>query len=1741
MSTEAAPGRRFTNEEMLREIGEVPPPRGRLTSEQMLAEVQRDQGPRSGGRLSSEEMLATLGDSSSSPAPPSTDRIALRNRALQLAGTDVPVQRAGPIPSRGSAFDSPGVRDPLLDVPLDQRIRDLPPGRRAFVENVSGVVGGALGGVMTPVSEMAEAATGGSPEEKTNARRMELFRLEEIEREREGLPPSGPQMFAPGAKPRGPDFYAARALQAGVGMLPPVAALSGTFGNLEQQIAREDEEGGQVPGFARGVAAGNREVGEGLEWLGERATHLTGSETVGEVAKAAPFIAGGIAAGKLPALRDAALRTPLGQRLAPRAAAERVPLAEPRPAAPSAEVRGAASAPREVIPPGALERLPPLEPPRVSVAAPEVPKFDLAPSRGAVELQTDRTDFGRGLIPETDLVVRPRGTLPSAGTETAARPRAPIVDPELLAVPRALADVRDGKVRAWLLSPRGGLETMAEARLREHGPPRVARSLGLATYEASDGSTVFYRPVPNARRLVQQLDAEGRLRELTKPEGGIRLDVVKPEAERPISPRQTTPETLGGERAPPPRRLVSLETVERGSDAARTGVPIQARAETAPAARGGGPVPLEARRPAPETAEPVRRILGGDEAPVVRVPVESIKTDPARFQFKENVDPRTGAGRRLRDVEKFDRDLGGVVLTWKDPASGETFVVNGHHRLELARRAGAKDIDVRYIDAPTAEAARARGALTNIAEGSGTATDAAKLFRDLDLEGDQLRTFLRERGVSLSGGVARQGAALANLDPALFEDVAVGRMKPEIGVAIGEAGLDRAGQHALAQAVSRGGIAPEEIPALARRVKDAATVTETQAGLFGPESLTRSAYDVEAKLETGLVKALGADRRIFSAAAKNAEELARGENVINRARSQEIADAAGTIRNAVQKLVAVKGPLADAISETAREVKAGRRTLADAIERLKARAQDAVAQELGSRAPAGTVPAGGAAEATLFGEPAAPKVVPPPFRFGRRSEQGAVGDVPGGVSGAKVAEAARLAGGGARTLGKRLAEEVSRSVAYLRKYGPAGEKLSEKVTDVLVDTRRGVGRDMLEFTQAIRQVPVRERGSVSRRLRGMVEGTEAPRTPQERNLVATVRRIFARVARELNEAGVRIEDDRTGPRPVRGDWAEYFPQKLKHEVIERLRQGDPEMIARLHDLNVGAGKRFRTAAELDAALEMYHARSPEGFFGGVELPRRVKYPADWMEADGLHTVASYLERAHLDAAEHRHFRYRPDPAGPKGQGELGDLLAKIRRQAPQSGDAAEAGTIVARIFGRSPEDLSTNATFWQRAATVEGLLTAGRLFIGNVKLPLQQISQLRNSLTLFGEKHTAIGLGRSIGKLKVAKETAIREGAIRPESYLTRMGFDDSPGGRGLRKARGVIDTLTKPIALADEFWRTVASEAVPSWAVELGADLRRGPRNARAQKARRILQKLDMTAAEVSEIASGDVSPRTLTKLRQRAVSQSQVESGAADRPRLMHGPLAAVAGRLKTFGIGDARFGVKFALDEARHGNLAPVGRYVVYTVAVGETLAAAYSTMFGPRDRPSIEEIVRTGDPRLLAKRMTDDLMLASFFGILGGAVASLFPTSGDRPETDKFFTNTLKPPSADLIEDALRLYESAFDREDDDDEPQTRAGRRAKIRREATLGGEQSERAGALWRFVRGNLAGVNQGAKIVEMATPRGIALEARDRSKVVRGRAVPRKGQERTVEALRERYEALHDLLDTLGIEHEAPRFPVRR
>lgn len=304
---------------------------------------------------------------------------------------------------------------------------------------------------------------------------------------------------------------------------------------------------------------------------------------------------------------------------------------------------------------------------------------------------------------------------------------------------------------------------------------------------------------------------------------------------------------------------------------------------------------------------------------VYNMPTGEIIADPARFQFKLNVN-KEGVTDELKSVKKFDPEMAGVVSVWKDPANGKTYVINGHHRLELAKRTGHPNLNVMYIDAPNEKFARARGALVNIAEGRGTAVDAAKFMRDMgktpaDLEKD---------GISLKGKVAADAVVLTRLNNRLFEMVSVyGTLSVDRAITIASQVHDHYLQDLLVSRIDKEetkgrDISPRLLAEMARKCAEAPKIKAGDRGggpdLFGgledEDSVFVEECDLQAYVRAEMAKDFN-DWKAVSSKRRVGKVSADGKNVLDIDENKKNAEEAAIARGTFDRLVNRKGKIAD--------------------------------------------------------------------------------------------------------------------------------------------------------------------------------------------------------------------------------------------------------------------------------------------------------------------------------------------------------------------------------------------------------------------------------------------------------------------------------------------------------------------------------------------------------------------------------------------------------------------------------------------------------------------------------------------------------------------------------------------------------------------------------------------------------------------------------------------------------------
>ncbi|AWM41755.1 Phage portal protein, lambda family [Gemmata obscuriglobus] len=306
------------------------------------------------------------------------------------------------------------------------------------------------------------------------------------------------------------------------------------------------------------------------------------------------------------------------------------------------------------------------------------------------------------------------------------------------------------------------------------------------------------------------------------------------------------------------------------------------------------------------------------------VPTHELKVDPGRFQFKLNTNNPAGVTKELEGVKSFNPEFAGVVSVWRDPADGETYIVNGHHRHELAARTGHPDLAVRYLQAKDAREARAKGALINIAEGRGTAVDAAKFMRDMGVSPADLE----KHGVSLKGKLAEDAATMTKLNDKAFDRVARGTLEPEKALAVAKHLDNPDRQEKLFKLLDKReesgkDLSNRTVEELARQMAAVPAVTTVNSTLWGDEESEDDTFVERAELAGHVRSALAQELNDFRAVAstRRAGRVADAGNSLNTDENRRRAQELESHSNTYDLLANRKGAISDALDAGAVQMK----------------------------------------------------------------------------------------------------------------------------------------------------------------------------------------------------------------------------------------------------------------------------------------------------------------------------------------------------------------------------------------------------------------------------------------------------------------------------------------------------------------------------------------------------------------------------------------------------------------------------------------------------------------------------------------------------------------------------------------------------------------------------------------------------------------------------------------------------
>jgi hypothetical protein len=327
---------------------------------------------------------------------------------------------------------------------------------------------------------------------------------------------------------------------------------------------------------------------------------------------------------------------------------------------------------------------------------------------------------------------------------------------------------------------------------------------------------------------------------------------------------------------------------------------------------------------------------------VATLPRQQIFAAPKALQYKAaGLVTKSGASGVLSDAARYNPNLAGTILAWRDAAGeidpanpGRVYAVDGHNRLDLANRLGYEGgVNVQFIDAPDVATARTIGAMSNIANRNGTPTDAAKVLRDTGMSIEDMASM----GVAPSGSVARVAIGLRDLPQDLFDKVVAGDVSEEIGSAIGKGGLPDQVQRDILGVATKKKWGVERVREAVALGNEATVTTEIDTGVLpglGLEELTSSDFQKLLDIRIHVRSLLKTKIRALGAVTDTgkANTLVDAGNVLDVEQSKTAREQTIIGERVFNQMAGMTGPLNDLLKEMAGQVRQGKGAAAVARE-----------------------------------------------------------------------------------------------------------------------------------------------------------------------------------------------------------------------------------------------------------------------------------------------------------------------------------------------------------------------------------------------------------------------------------------------------------------------------------------------------------------------------------------------------------------------------------------------------------------------------------------------------------------------------------------------------------------------------------------------------------------------------------------------------------------------------------------
>lgn len=313
-----------------------------------------------------------------------------------------------------------------------------------------------------------------------------------------------------------------------------------------------------------------------------------------------------------------------------------------------------------------------------------------------------------------------------------------------------------------------------------------------------------------------------------------------------------------------------------------------------------------------------------DKSAMISIDPRIINVDAERFQFKSDGD-QFGVTARLKGVQQWEPHFADPLLVWQD-LNGQLFVADGHQRLGLAKRLQAQGQDIkvnalvlRAKDQVSDMQAMMLASAKNIAQGSGSPIDAAKIFRTLAKRPEIEQSLPNLAQVlPVNSVLVKQARALARLDEDAFTMVKNELVPVEWGVMAAEAVDDPAKQIEILQTLQKlGPVSPTQAQTMVRDIVEIGFSEGEQFDLFGKLNTAASLLPERSKILEASLSRMRRDRATFNNLLNRQGTIEAAGNKLDAGTNEKIVKSSEERLAQVQALATRKGALSDALTRAA--------------------------------------------------------------------------------------------------------------------------------------------------------------------------------------------------------------------------------------------------------------------------------------------------------------------------------------------------------------------------------------------------------------------------------------------------------------------------------------------------------------------------------------------------------------------------------------------------------------------------------------------------------------------------------------------------------------------------------------------------------------------------------------------------------------------------------------------------------